>query len=350
MKQPQELQKNKVVLYQTEKSAMSGTALDDGLDNPTSRGTIDGEEDAAYFSSLFQMCDGNWLVNNHFLTYELSTVLEFLKQDDGSNKNLVRFEDDTEDCFFYLEDYLPLDEKGGELNQVLSCRGLALSSILVRCLAVDLAPPYVRIRRLPEETATRNRIFQLKKQANEAFFFRDYDKALQLYDQALGLYPTDFICGVVPSQDLAELVNILSSQADCYFRMDDFWNVGQMASYALLFDAGHAKSRILRAKAALALARLIDNTEENREPECRRSLRYTVQSKSDLEEVLRSLDTTTTRSISKPDQDTARELLEEVVGPLMERERKFFEHERPDGEWNVWVRAIMATCWRKVAP
>ncbi|CAB9509539.1 expressed unknown protein [Seminavis robusta] len=344
---------------------------------------VDDEDDAAYYSSLFQMYDGNWAVNGHWLTAEVSTLLECLQQlqdqDDSTDLDAslqcsqrlmaswmeTSFSNDgtDHDDYFYLEDYLPLDDrtKYHELQQHLQCRCLTMASLMLRCLAADLiAPPYVQICRLASHD--RQRIASLKTRANEAFFFqRDYPAALQLYEEALQQFPPNFICHVMPAVDWKELVSLLASQADCYFQLEDFVNVGYLASYALVFDASHTKSLILRAKAQLALARIAQTTTANdnndntnsEEDISSTSLRYTIQAKIDLEQVLSSLlqnNNNNNNNKSKAEEKVARELMEDVVQPMMQREQNVFSSGDPysssSSSWDWHVKSITATCWR----
>lgn len=300
------------------------------------------ETEAAYFSSLFQAYDGNWCVDGR---PDLTGVgLRVVSpedegnnrenQSDENNNNEDEHDDDRNDPesgFFYLEDYFPLQEKYEDMSQLLACRGLAMASILLRRMGADIAPPYVRIRWLREWE--RKKILECKKKANEARLFRKYEKAIQLYEGALAYFPARMFVAPVPDRD--EMVNILSSQAECYLQLEDYENAGQLATYALLFDGQHVKSRVRRAKAELALARIDEDL----------SAEYLVQAKIDLETIL--VDGPSSRSI-KFLEDSPGRLLEEVVLPLLDRERILYYDGYPGGNWELHVKVLEARCWGKI--
>lgn len=304
------------------------------------------ETEAAYFSSIFQAYDGNWPVDGR---PDLTGVgLRVVSPEDevndkehlGGGENRDDSHDNEEDRddrndpeggFFYLEDYFPLQEKHEDMSQLLECRGLAIASILLRRMGADIAPPYVRIRWLREWE--RKKILECKKKANEARLFRKYEKAIQLYEGALAYFPARMFVAPVPDRD--EMVNILSSQAECYLQLEDYENAGQLATYALLFDGQHVKSRVRRAKAELALARIDEEL----------SAEYLVQAKIDLETIL--VDSPSSHS-SKYLEDSPEKLLREVVLPLLDRERIIYYDGYPGGNWELHVKVLEARCWGKI--
>ena len=248
--------------------------------------------------------------------------------DDGDDRN------DPEGGFFYLEDYFPLQEKYEDMAQLLACRGLAMASILLRRMGADIAPPYVRIRWLREWE--RKKILECKKKANEARLFRKYEKAIQLYEGALSYFPARMFVAPIPDRD--EMVNILSSQAECYLQLEDYENAGQLATYALLFDGQHVKSRVRRAKAELALARIDEEL----------SADYLVQAKIDLETILVDGPSSSHSSSSTYLEDSPEKLLKEIVLPLLERERIIYYDGYPGGNWELHVKVLEARCWGKI--
>jgi len=307
------------------------------------------EAEAEYYSSLFQMYDGNWPVDGRpDLTGEGLKIIQNKVQDDRADEGEAQDfhhadadgnggDHDEEGGFFYLEDYFPLQEKYNDMFQLLKCRNLAMASILLRRMKADIAPPYVRIRWLKEWE--RKKILECKKKANEARLFRQYEKALKLYEGALVYFPARMF--VAPEPDINEMVGILSSQAECYLQLDDYQNAGQLATYALLFDGQHVRSRVRRAKAELALARIHEE----------HAAEYLVQAKVDLETVAvesSSSDTTKSyksRSSSKYLEDSPEKLLQEVVIPLLERERRIYYDGFPGGNWELHMKVLEARCW-----
>ena len=131
------------------------------------------------------------------------------------------------------------------------------------------------------------------------------------------------------------MVNILSSQAECYLQLGEYENAGQLATYALLFDGQHVKSRVRRAKAELALARIDEG----------RAADYLVQAKIDLETVLVD---NPNRKASKFLEDSPEKLLREVVIPLLDRERRIYYDGYPGGNWELHVKVLEARCWGKI--
>ena len=103
-------------------------------------------------------------------------------------------------------------------------------------------------------------------------------------------------------------------------------------------DGQHVKSRVRRAKAELALARIDEEL----------SADYLVQAKIDLETILVDGPSSSHSSSSTYLEDSPEKLLKEIVLPLLERERIIYYDGYPGGNWELHVKVLEARCWGKI--
>jgi hypothetical protein len=158
-----------------------------------------------------------------------------------------------------------------------------------------------------------------KRAGNESFVKKDYAQAVQHYNDALKMIQIAMF--VAPLDQIKEVVNVLSNQAECYLRLKKFKDAGNVATLALMFDNGHEKSRMRRAKAELVIA----------------GDSYLIQAQLDLQEIVDN-------NLSKAGVKEAKEYLEQL-DELLAMAKTTFEEGHPGEDWDLYVRMVKARCW-----
>jgi len=268
--------------------------------------------------------DGNWLADGcigmfirlseeNFCEEELELYLEEQKE---KGERLSTSNHRFKDAFVFLP------TEGDELgwtrlkDQILKPRKLHVANGVIRMFLHGGCPPRIRIQKLePEEM---EELLDQKKLGNQAFSNHEYEKAIQHYEEAL-LYSNDLY--VAPIDQVDEIVNILSNQAECYLRLKNYKDAGKAATDALMFNSNHVKSRLRRAKAEIAITHVS----------------YLAQAEVDLQNIL-------TDHCSKGGVKQVKEYLTKVEG-LLDTERKKFEKQKPDSDWDTYLRVLKSTCW-----
>ena len=202
--------------------------------------------------------------------------------------------------------------------EIIKPRQLHIADFVARRFAEGNCHPRIRIRRLSAQDM--NNLLIHKKHGNDAFIKKEYAEAVQHYNDALRtIYQTPLF--VAPLEQIKEVVNVLSNQAECYLRLKKFRDAGNVATMGLMFDNSHEKSRIRRAKAELAIA----------------GDSYLIQAQVDLQEIIENQTT-------KAGVKEAKDFLEQL-DELLEMAKKTFEEKNPDGDWELYVRMVKERCW-----
>jgi tetratricopeptide (TPR) repeat protein len=214
-------------------------------------------------------------------------------------------------------------------REVLLPRKLHLASAVFRhCREGTPFPRRLRIRRLPKDVM-KDLLLREKNVGNQLFAEGKYEEAIESYDNALCVV-WQFM--VAPADQVKEVVNCLSNQAECYLRMAEYQDAGNAATCALMLDDEHAKSRFRRAKAAIAIA-----ADGGIDP-----LSRLIQAQYDLEETIRILGN---------DSNATQEATETLqsVEKLLAKERKSWEKNHPgvnfDCAWDFFIRQFRSKCW-----
>lgn len=283
----------------------------------------DNDADANEITARDGRCwDLNWMVAG------LDGMFIDLDMDDFVENEMLEFEDNQEVAggslikeheFLNLETMMGGDEDAyARLHmEVIKPRKLRIADGVSRRIAEGSCPPRIRIRSLSK--AEMDLLLEAKQKGNEAFCKEDYGKALEYYDEALSFVGLNLF--VAPEKQVEQVVNILSNQAECYLRLKRFQDAGKAATNALLFINGHEKSRLRRAKAALAIA----------------GTTYLIQAQVDLEEIV-------TENYSKAGVAQAKEYLEEMKD-ILALEQNTFKKRHPDTDWDFYVRLLISKCW-----
>jgi len=208
--------------------------------------------------------------------------------------------------------------------EVLRPRGLHIASGVMRRVAEGSCPKRIRIRTL--DTSSFEELLQHKQAGNKAFSEHRYEEAIERYDEALLL--VDSSSFVAPKKQIEQIVNVLSNQAECYLRLKKFKAAGQAATDALLFENGHEKSRMRRAKAALAIA----------------GAPYLLQAQVDLEEIAND-EEGQQQQHSRAGVKQAKEYLEQLEEVLEMEKTTLLEKHGSDYDWDLYVRMMKAKCW-----
>lgn len=267
--------------------------------------------------------DGNWLVDGLLLG---GMFLKF-NRDDFCDNELEEFQaeqDASPNAPVSMEhEFLNMPSNGDEPGwarlhmEILKPRTLHVADFIARRFAEGTCPARIRIRSISPDDM--QQLLAHKKVGNEAFSRKDYEQAIQHYNDALTAIRVDLF--VAPSEHIKEVVNVLSNQAECYIRLKRYQNAGSTATCALMFDNGHEKSRMRRAKAELAIA----------------GDSYLIQAQVDLQEVVEN-------NSSKAGVKEATEYLEQL-DELLTMEKATFQDRNPDGDWDSYVRMVKSKCW-----
>ena len=283
-----------------------------------------GEHDDAYYASIDGTHDGLWVcMGLNGMMVNLDNLDEFMleQEEEWDHDKAERPELRREDEFVELDLHTFEEVVGPSLRD----RGLTVASGITRRLIEDdcVLPP-LRITRVRERDMSE--LIATKQRGNEQFAAGLFENAFETYEDALCCV-VEYQFYIAPASQVEEVVKILSNQVECQLRLHEYKTAAQIATDALILDSDHEKTRIRRAKAELALYR---NEKE--------ILPYLVQAKHDLEEVLDS-------PFSSKNGCEAAQILLEETNELIENERKKFEEESPDGNFDLGVRVIKSKCW-----
>lgn len=290
------------------------------------------EELDRYYASVDVLYDGAWL-------YDIDGMMIHFVDECFESELIEEWEDELED---HQENGTPIPKWEDEFVELdmrtietvllsLHQRGLHLASgvsrFLLQAHITDyFIPSIVRITKLDEEFEMKE-LLSKKKKGNLLFSAKKYQEAANMYEEALMSVLSNLY--VTPQEQIKEVINVMSNAAECYLRLEEYDNVGNSATKALLLDSGHVKSRIRRAKAELAIFKQ------------KHSLHYLVQACDDLEDVLKDPDPGPNGLVAI---ETAQNLLNEA-NELLEHERRKMAEEQPDNDFDFLVRLYKSKCF-----
>jgi tetratricopeptide (TPR) repeat protein len=289
----------------------------------TSTGSNDDDDDSAKMARDDRAWDGNWssaglsamfveLQNPYFEEEQWEDFLEEQKEISS-----LRAEEEFINLDIPGED----EESWARLHmQVLHPRGLVIASLVMRRVAEGICPKRIRIRKMDDTEF--NELMEHKKAGNEAFSKKRYKEAIEKYEEALLMADSSF---VAPKSQMDQIVTVISNQAECYLRLKKYKDAGQTATDALLLDSGHAKSRMRRAKAELAIA----------------GASHLLQAQIDLEEIVNNDGDQKSREGIKQ----AKEYLEQLDEILQMEKTALLEKHGSDYDWDLYVRMMKSKCW-----
>jgi len=274
--------------------------------------------------------DGNWMADGY------DGMFVFLTQDDFCDSEWEEFLEEQEEekncskkmCDEFL--IVPSSEEdwANTYQETLQPRNLQIASGVIHIWTQDCCPSRIRICQLDDEEMAV--LLEQKILGNKAFSDNDYKKALEYYEEALMA-----LCVhapyVAPVNQMNEIIKILSNQAECYLQLKQYGDAGRMATYALLIDSDHVKSRLRRAKAELAIAKAP----------------YLIQAQVDLHNIIFAQDEEGRLSSFENNNsgtEQAKACLTEVEDLLIE-ERKKHEEKNPNTDWDLFVRMMKSKCW-----
>ena len=248
-------------------------------------------------------------------------------------------ETDEEDEFVSLEFFDPSNEETMiRCQEDLDERDLHMADGVLRRLVEGCCPSKIRIRRLDEET-TMKKLIEYKVRGNRHFGRDEFQQAIDFYDLALSSIPdTQRDLYVAPKNQIQQIVNILSNKAECLLRKVKYEQAAETATEALIFMNDHEKSRIRRAKAGLEVGKYDRYEATSRGDGSMTGVAYLVQSKYDLEEVLKNPNSTV----------RGREACQEImsqVDRLLKGARKKILSKDPIAQWDLCVLKIQSRCW-----
>jgi hypothetical protein len=285
------------------------------------------ERDEKYYASIDETHDGMWLADGY------DGMMMGLSDDDFLEAEQEEFQEDqlaSNGELIYSDEFVkfPPPEKIDEsFGGSMRSRKLSIADYVVRRLAEGLCPSRIRIQRI-EESAMKG-ILEFKAKGNQAFASKDYEKAVEFYEDALMDINFPRKMYIAPEEQMSEVVTILSNKAECELRLRRYHETGDSATAALLFDGLHEKSRIRRAKAELALGKQKGE-----------SAVIFMQATIDLEEVLRNDSGSRTDAGIK----TARTLLKDA-NHYLKIAKDEFQQKNPDADWDLWSRHMRSTCY-----
>jgi len=201
--------------------------------------------------------------------------------------------------------------------EIFQPRKLHVASFVARRFVEGDCPPRIRIRTFSKDDM--DQLLMNKKLGNDAFVKKQYEEAIQHYNTALAGIKIPLY--IIPTEQIKEVMNILSNQAECYLRLKKFQQVGIMTTMVLMLDNSHEKSRLRRAKAELAIAG---------DP-------YLIQAQVDLQEIL---DNHTTKTGVKE----AKVYLEQME-ELLTMAKTTFHIQHPEEDWDLYVQMVKDKCW-----
>ena len=280
------------------------------------------EKDPMYYASIDETHDGMWpyiglhgmMISLHDHDFILQQEEDFLDDVDNGDALLSQRENE----------FVKLDMTTfAEVRQSLRDRDLMMAFCVTRSLMEGVCPPIIRIERLDDTDMAE--LIEHKQKGNEHFVARRYQDALEEYDEALECCALKHLF-ISPYKQVVEVMNVLSNQAECHLRLNNFSQAASTATEALMFDADHEKSRMRRAKAELALYK-----SEN-------SIIPLAQACHDLEYLLDTPD------VSDTAIEYASALLDEANG-FMEREKEKMAEESPNANFNFMISDLKSKCW-----
>ena len=225
------------------------------------------------------------------------------------------------------------------LQENLDERGLRMADGVLRRIVEGCCPPKLQITRLDEDT-TMQRMRSLKKEGNQHFVEKGYREAIDCYDFALESIPIDRrdrLC-VAPGDQLDEIVAILSNKAECLLRKFRYEEASEVSTEALIFDNGHQKSRLRRARANLEIGMYDRYEATSRGDGTMTGVAYLVQARNDLDEILENPEST------PAGRRAARDVVSKVDKLLAGAKKKVLSKD-PDAEWDMTVLKMQSRCW-----
>jgi len=293
--------------------------LDDVDNNNDDEGCMDGNWRADGLGGMFLKFNRDRFCDDELEEIEAEETAA--AQQEGSNDAIGLAVSHTR---IMEHEFLTLPTGGDEQGwarlhiEIIKPRQLHIADFIARRFAEGNYHPRIRIRRLSAEDM--ENLLTHKKYGNDAFIKKEYAEAVQHYNHALRTIDHTPLF-VAPLDQIKEVVNVLSNQAECYLRLKKFRDAGNVATMALMFDNSHEKSRMRRAKAELAIA----------------GDSYLIQAQADLQEIM---DNQTT----KPGVKEAKDFLEQL-DELLRMAKRTFEEKNSDGDWELYVRMVTERCW-----
>ncbi|KAL3930144.1 MAG: hypothetical protein SGBAC_011890 [Bacillariaceae sp.] len=263
--------------------------------------------------------DGNWMTDGH------DGMFIDLSRDSFCDDEMDDFLEEQEESDSQLQmehEFLKIPMDGDENQwarihmEILHPRNLVVAAGVMRLCAQDSCPSQIRIQKIhPKEMKG---LLASKKRGNEEFSKQNYATAIEYYDDALMFSEALY---VAPADEVQQVVNVLSNQAECHLRLKQYEDAGNAATAALLLDNSHEKSRMRRAKAEMAIA----------------GSSFLIQAQVDLQEIV-------DENHSSTGVKQAKQYLEELE-EIITMEKTLFQKTNPDGDWALYVRMFKATCW-----
>lgn len=211
-----------------------------------------------------------------------------------------------------------------ELVASLKDRDIHIASgVLRRILTHTAYPTEVRITRLTDDEM--EEFLAMKKEGNDLFLAKKYQEAAEMYLEALD----SSLSGpyyITPKNQVKEMINVLSNQAECYLQLQDYDAAARAATDALLLDGDHVKSRVRRAKAELALYKK------------KFTLPVLAQAGNDLQMVLNDPEA------GKLAIESAKKMLAEIHEYLKVEQLKCSKEKSPD-YFDFMMQTLVQSCW-----
>jgi hypothetical protein len=111
-----------------------------------------------------------------------------------------------------------VDEMYRSIAEFLNRRDLHLACGVFHLFLIGTHPSKIRISRM--DPIEMEGLLRHKKLGNEAFAKKDYERAIECYDDALGAVLTDLY--VSPKDQVKEVIDVLSNQAECHLRLKQY--------------------------------------------------------------------------------------------------------------------------------
>lgn len=276
----------------------------------TEKNTV--EKDAKYYASIDEAYDGMWSyagLNEMMVFFDMGDFLN--RQHEEWLEDLERHPElKREDQFFNLE-----KDNMVELAAKLRDKDLHLASGVIRRVVQDNPfPPCLKVTRL--ENYEMSDLIAKKQEGNELFVQKKYKEAVEKYDEALFEIHHMHLF-ILPVVQKKEIVNVLSNKAECHIRLKEYNEAAMAATDALIIDDTHAKTRIRRAKAEIALYK-----------KARLGLAYLAQADKDIREVV-------TNFLSKSDIEAVQNLHRDEISVYLDQERRKTVKENPGTNFDI---------------